>query len=347
MKATKVFGKKVIGIVVVALFMLAGCGNNGQEAYDTAMEKGIQSVVSEEYAKAEVSFELALESNKEDKKATLYLNQVQNYVQAKAEFEKKAYSSARKTLEKVLKSKDGLKEILKAADKLNQEIEAIQKEVSVTEEKLAEATRLTDAKSYQESNGILDQLLKQDLGQMASEFKEKCEALKQKNDTALEEASRQEQEKETKEAAEASAQAPAKLISNKDDAFNYIQVKMPQAGNLTYISYEGGIYLFSAESGLAEWHISVDEAGNLTEEVVKDLSPLANSDTDGWAPGVKESAILSIKENGYLAQDAVEGVNYYFSSTDDTYTQLIGEFPGSSTMAYIVGINKKTGDYHG
>lgn len=68
MKATKVFGKKIIGIVVVALFIVAGCGNNGQEAYDTAMEKGIQSVVSEEYAKAEVSFELALESNKEDKK---------------------------------------------------------------------------------------------------------------------------------------------------------------------------------------------------------------------------------------------------------------------------------------
>lgn len=347
MKATKVFGKKIIGIVVVALFMLAGCGNKGQEAYDTAMEKGIQSVVSEEYAKAEVSFELALESNKEDKKATLYLNQVQNYVQAKTEFEKKDYSSAQKTLEKVLKSKDGLKQILKAADKLNQKIEAIQKEVSATEEKLAEATRLTDAKSYQESNGILDQLLKQDLGQMASEFKEKCEALKQKNDTALEEASQQAQEKEAKEAAEASPQVPAKLISNKDEAFNYVQVKMPQAGNLTYISYEAGIYLFSAESGLAEWHISVDEAGNLTEEVVKDLSPLASSDTDGWAPGVKESAILSIKENGYLAQDAVEGVNYYFSNRDDTYTQLIGELPGGSEKLPIVTINKKTGDYHG
>lgn len=201
MKATKVFGKKVIGIVVVTLFMLAGCGNKGQEACDTAMEKGIQSVVSEEYAKAEVSFELALESNKEDKKATLYLNQVQNYVQAKAEFEKKDYSGAQKTLEKVLKSKDGLKEILKAADKLNQEIEAIQKEVSANDEKLAEVTQLSEAQSYQESNGILDQLLKQDLGQMGNDFKEKCEELKQKNGTALEEIIQQ--EKEVKEAAEA------------------------------------------------------------------------------------------------------------------------------------------------
>lgn len=347
MKVTKVFGKKVIGLVVVTFFILAGCGNKGQEAYDTAMEKGIQSIVSEEYAKAEVSFELALESNKEDKKATLYLDQVQKYVQAKTEFEKKDYFSAQKTLEKILKSKDGLKEILKAVDKLDQEIKGIQKVVSANEEKLAEATRLSEDKNYQESNGILDQLLKQDLGRMESEFKEKCEALKQKNDTALEEGSQQAQEKEVKESAEATAQTPAKLISSKDDAFNYIQVKMPQAGNLTYISYEAGVYHFSAESGQSGWHITVDEAGNLTEEKVEEQSPVANSDMDGWAPGVKESAILSIKENGYLAQDAVEGVNYYFSNRDDTYTQLIGELPGGSEKLPIVTINKKTGDYHG
>lgn len=338
---------KQISLFFFTLLLIVGCGNKGQEAYDTVMEKGIQSVVSEEYAKAEVSFELALESNKEDKKATLYLNQVQKYVQAKTEFEKKDYSSAQKTLEKVLKSKDGLKEILKAAEKLDQEIKGIQKEVLANDEKLAEATRLSEAKSYQDSNGILDQLLKQDLGKMASDFKEKCEVLKQKNDTALEEASQQEQDKEAKEAADASAQAPAKLISNKNDAFNYIQVKMPQAGNLTYISYEADVYHFSADSGQSGWHITVDEAGNLTEEKVEYQSPVANFDTDGWAPGVKESAVLSIKENGYLAQNAVEGVNYYFSNRDDTYTQLIGELPGGSEKLPIVTINKKTGDYHG
>lgn len=347
MNQKKAVGIKQISLFFFTLLLIVGCGNKGQEAYDTAMEKGIQSVVSEEYAKAEVSFELALESNKEDKKATLYLNQVQNYVQAKTEFDKKDYSSAQKTLEKVLKPKDRLKEIKKAADKLNQEIKAIQKEVSANDEKLAEATQLSEAKSYQESNGILDQLLKQDLGQMASDFKEKCEALKQKNDTALGEASQQAQEKETKEFAEASAQVPEKLINNKDDAFNYIQVKMPQAGNLTYISYEEGIYHFSAESGLAEWHISVDEAGNLTEEVVKDTSPLASSDMDGWAPGVKEAVIASVKERGYLSQDAVEGVDYYFSNKDDTYTHLSGKLPGGSEILPIVTVNKQSGDYHG
>lgn len=62
---------------------------------------------------------------------------------------------------------------------------------------------------------------------MANDFKIKCEELKKKNDSALEGESQQVKEKEAKEAAEASAQTPAKLISNKDDAFNYIQVKMP------------------------------------------------------------------------------------------------------------------------
>ncbi|WP_420897655.1 cell division site-positioning protein MapZ family protein [Carnobacterium divergens] len=77
------------------------------------------------------------------------------------------------------------------------------------------------------------------------------------------------------------------------------------------------------------------------------MSPLASSDTDGWAPGVKEAVIASVKERSYLAQDAVEGVNYYFSHKDDTYTQLIGELPGGSEKLPIVTINKKTGDYHG
>ncbi|MDZ5759861.1 hypothetical protein RAK27_14460 [Carnobacterium maltaromaticum] len=271
MKATKVFEKKVIGIVVVAIFMLAGCGNKGQEAYDTAMEKGIQSVVSEEYAKAEVSFELALESNKEDKKATLYLNQVQNYVQAKTEFDKKDYSIAQKTLEKVLKSKDGLKQILKAADKLNQEIEAIQKEVSENEEKLTEATRLTEAKSYQESNGILDQILKQDLDQMASEFKEKCEALKQKNDTALEEIIQQ--EKETKEAAEAVVEDTPKeetstpvIEESKSPAVDDIAVKKQHitdkffAENPEYV----GMILKIEDTGQGEdtWYIYANDSAN-------------------------------------------------------------------------------------
>lgn len=273
MKATKVFGKKIIGIVVVALFIVAGCGNNGQEAYDTAMEKGIQSVVSEEYAKAEVSFELALESNKEDKKATLYLNQVQKYVQAKAEFEKKDYSGAQKTLEKVLKSKNGLKEILKAADKLTQEIEAIQKVVSANDEKLAEATQLSEAKSYQESNGILDQLLKQDLGQMASDFKEKCEALKQKNDTALEEESQKAQEKETKEAAEAIVKATPKeetstpvIEESKSPAVDDIAVKKQHitdkffAENPEYV----GMILKIEDTGQGEdtWYIYANDSAN-------------------------------------------------------------------------------------
>lgn len=271
MKATKVFGKKVIGIVVVTLFMLAGCGNKGQEAYDTAMEKGIQSVVSEEYAKAEVSFELALESNKEDKKATLYLNQVQKYVQAKAEFEKKDYSGAQKTLEKVLKSKDGLKEILKAADKLTQEIETIQKEVSANDEKLAKATQLSEAKSYQESNGILDQLLKKDLGQMASEFKEKCEALKQKNDTALEEIIQQ--EKEAKEDAEAVVEDTPKeetstpvIEESKSPAVDDIAVKKQHitdkffAENPEYV----GMILKIEDTGQGEdtWYIYANDSAN-------------------------------------------------------------------------------------
>lgn len=336
---------KKIGLVVFALLLLVGCGNKGQESYEAAMEKGVESVVAKEYAKGEVSFELALESKKEDKKATVYLNQVKNYVQAKKEFEAKDYPGAKKSIQEVMKAKDGLEEILTVAEKLEKEIDDVQKDISENDGKLAEATGLSEAKKYQESNAILDPLLGKNLDRTANDFKIKCEELKKKNDSALEEESQQAQEKEAKEAAD--AQVSKKLISNKDDAFNYIQVKMPQAGKLTYISYEGGLYHFSSESGLAEWHISVDEAGNLTEEVVKDLSPLASSDTDGWAPGVKEAVIASVKERGYLAQDAVEGVNYYFSNKDDTYTQLIGELPGGSEKLPIVTINKKTGDYHG
>lgn len=266
---------KKIGLVVFALLLLVGCGNKGQESYEAAMEKGVESVVAKEYAKGEASFELALESKKEDKKATVYLNQVKKYVQAKKEFESKDYLGAKKSIQEVTKAKDGLKEILTVAEKLEKEIDDVQKDISENDGKLSEA------KKYQESNAILDPLLGKNLDRMANDFKIKCEELKKKNDSALEEESQQVKEKEAKEAAEASAQTPAKLISNKDDAFNYIQVKMPQAGKLTYISYEGGLYHFSSESGLAEWHISVDEAGNLTEEVVKDLSPLASSDTDG------------------------------------------------------------------
>ena len=64
---------KLIFVSIMILF-LQGCADNNSK-FNDYLEKGLDSLITEDYAKAEVYFENAVEINNEDRKAQNLLEQ--------------------------------------------------------------------------------------------------------------------------------------------------------------------------------------------------------------------------------------------------------------------------------
>ena len=74
-------------VIILSLFFLAACSNASEEAYNSAIQKGLDVIASENYEKAEAYFELALEEKPEDEKAKAYLKQTKAYSNAEKAFD--------------------------------------------------------------------------------------------------------------------------------------------------------------------------------------------------------------------------------------------------------------------
>lgn len=116
------YSKKIIMFLV--LLLLVACGNPSEEAYNSAIQKGLDVIASENYEKAEAYFELALEEKPEDKKATAYLNQTEAYNRAKKAMDSNDLKTAEEEAKKVVKIKNGSKSLSGKAMEIIDKIKA-------------------------------------------------------------------------------------------------------------------------------------------------------------------------------------------------------------------------------
>lgn len=116
------YSKKII-MFLVLLFLVA-CGNSSEEAYNSAIQKGLDVIASENYEKAEAYFELALEEKPEDKKATAYLNQTEAYNRSKKAMDSNDLKTAEEEAKKVVKIKNGSKSLSGKAMEIIDKIKA-------------------------------------------------------------------------------------------------------------------------------------------------------------------------------------------------------------------------------
>ena len=79
-------------LTLAGLLLLTGCGNAEQEAYNDAIQKGLDILNAEQYEKAEAYFEIALENQPDDEKAKAYLAQTKIYREAKDFYDGKEYA---------------------------------------------------------------------------------------------------------------------------------------------------------------------------------------------------------------------------------------------------------------
>ncbi|NKZ27057.1 DUF4767 domain-containing protein [Vagococcus lutrae] len=120
--------KRYIAVLLVVVFTLVGCQQptseqtdkqvktDGKEWYASALAKGKEAIVDEEYDKALASFDLALEYQANDAEATLLKKQVEWYQKGQKLMEEGKEKEAEDVYIDLITSKNGSKTLKKQAE---------------------------------------------------------------------------------------------------------------------------------------------------------------------------------------------------------------------------------------
>jgi len=146
-------------LLIAGLLFLVGCGNAEQEAYNEAIQKGLDILSAEQYEKAEAYFEIALENQPDDEKAKAYLAQTKIYREAKDFYDGKEYAQALEKAQQVVDSENGLEGLMAKATAIIEEI--TDKENTINAE-ISKAQTAFDSGNVDEALSIIEALLGSD-----------------------------------------------------------------------------------------------------------------------------------------------------------------------------------------
>lgn len=133
------------------LIILAGCSND--EAYNYALQKGLDYIASEEYQKAESAFELALDEKENDEKATALLDQTRYYQEVLQAIAEKEWDIVVEKANEIIKIKGGSSALVSKAKDAIESKNEVQEDNEVTKDVIERAepedTELTTEESKQ------------------------------------------------------------------------------------------------------------------------------------------------------------------------------------------------------
>lgn len=131
--------KTLLILFTIIALVLSGCADQGEKAYDQAMKKGQDALVSKDYDAAANYFKKALSYKKKDKKATVLSAQTTNLLAAKALTDQP--EQAVKSLNAVILQKNGSGSLRKDARELREQVMAAnQKNTGATSSSSASAS---------------------------------------------------------------------------------------------------------------------------------------------------------------------------------------------------------------
>ena len=187
-------------LLIAGLLLLVGCGNAEQEAYNEAIQKGLDILNAEQYEKAEAYFEIALENQHDDEKAKAYLAQTKLYGEAKGFYDNKDYAEAMGKAHQVIEVENGLEGLTAKASTIIKEINAKENDI---DEEIDKAKTVYDSGNLDEALPVIETLLlSEELGNAYfAESKASAEQLQtdiqnKQNELAVEEAAKAEVEEE-------------------------------------------------------------------------------------------------------------------------------------------------------
>lgn len=192
--------KKLL-IILFTIFALAACSND--EAYNEAIQKGLDHIASEEYEEAEDAFKLALEEKENDEKAKTLLDQTIAFQEAVKALEEADLETAQEKAESVTGLENGSSELVERAEKLLSTISELETKLTEVTEEFEAASKQFEDKQYNEANEAIEKILAMDLEHQAfNEIKEDAQALQEEIQSAIEAEKKAEEERIAKQKAE-------------------------------------------------------------------------------------------------------------------------------------------------
>lgn len=146
--------------LIIILLFLSGCSTTDSEAYNSAIQKGLDTLGIENYEKAQAYFELALEEKPDDTIATAYLEQTQLYSEAKKAFDTSDFETAKVKAEGVAKITEGSESLVMKAREILDKVKNSEVISLNIQKKYNEIISLNDAgeldDALEKTNALLD-----------------------------------------------------------------------------------------------------------------------------------------------------------------------------------------------
>lgn len=309
-------------LLIAGLLLLVGCGNADQEAYNEAIQKGLDILSAEQYEKAEAYFEIALENQPDDEKAKAYLAQTQIYREAKDFYESKEYAEALEKAQQVVDSENGLEGLIAKATAIIEEIDA--KENYMNEE-IGKAQSAYDSGNFDEALPVIEALLGSE--ELGNAFFAEAKAIGEQLQTDIQ---NKKSELAIEEEAKAKAEEEARLQEIADRTINaYNELPLPLKvllattvvderamspellGYTLSYNFDGDYVLVNVHSGVGvghPWYIIQFDSEKITpiqglvnmgmtgyEEVSVDMTSVSKIDLYNRYIASKESYDLALK----------------------------------------------------
>lgn len=149
-------------MISCVLMIIAGCSSN-QKEYEEAIEKGLHHLEQEEYKKAEVYFEQALEYKENDERAKALLEQTVLIQQIIEHAQKGELDEAETAIDQLMAIQDGSDWLVNRAKEIKDDLEALRSEYEDLVAKYDEARDLLHAEQFDEAQQLLEDALDQEL----------------------------------------------------------------------------------------------------------------------------------------------------------------------------------------
>lgn len=156
------------------------------------MEKGLDAVAENDFAKAEALFELSVEDNPKDETTKAYFKQVMLIRQANEDVGNDKEEEGLQALQKAKSYKKGSKVISAKADEQIKLLTPSKTKEATYRNLFAEAESLAEKANYKDSNDKLTDLLNEDLNNYR-DIKQAAESLKETNAAKIEKKAKEEQ----------------------------------------------------------------------------------------------------------------------------------------------------------
>lgn len=256
-------------LFLATIFVVVGCGNKSEEKYNSAIQKGLDNLAAENYEKATVSFEVALEEKPDDKRAKALLSQTESFDLALESLEDGKLEVAAENAESVKKTKNGSEALIKKSSDILNNIEQINSLKISYQETYNAANTLFKEGKYTESLEQVNKLLEdKTLGESYYlSIKELSEELKLANNKELDNIAA------TEEILESEAQAKAESEANQHS---------PNENTNPY-EWGPGIYEEFINNMISQEYItSEDDIINFVEQGVYDEEGVLGVYIVGW-----------------------------------------------------------------